>query len=69
MIKCASTTAVIELLQDLEKKHGVCSITSIGSVCSGNRTIEYVIHAKTKDGEDVSIEVPSEDESAVFSKH
>ena len=68
MIKCASTKSVIELLQNFEKEHGVGSITSVGSVCSGNRTVEYIFHVKDKDGNEVSIEVPSEAEKNVLSQ-
>ena len=69
MIKCASTKAVIELLQSFEEKHGVGSITSIGSVCSGSRTVEYIFHVKDKNGNEISIEVPSEEESIVLNKN
>ncbi len=68
MIKCASTKSVIELLQNFEKKHGVGSITSIGSVCSGNRTVEYIFHVKDKNGNDISIEVPSEKEKNILNQ-
>lgn len=37
MSKCASTRAIIEHLQAYEKLHGIGSVESIGSVCSGSR--------------------------------
>ena len=69
MIKTASTSTVIELLRNFEEKHGAGAITSIGTVCSGARTVEYIFHVKDKNGDDISIEIPSEDENAILNKN
>lgn len=59
MIKAASTTDIINLLQGFEAVYGPGVITSIGSVCSGSRYIEYIFHVKDETGEEHRIEVPS----------
>jgi hypothetical protein len=62
MIKAASTTSIIQLLQGYEEAYGPGVITSIGSIYSGSRTTEYVINVKDDTGEEHRIEVPSIDE-------
>lgn len=62
MIRVASTTSIIQLLQGYEAVYGPGVITSIGSVCSGSRTTEYVINVKDDAGEEHRISVPSIDE-------
>lgn len=62
MIRAASTTNIIYLLQGFEAVYGPGVITSIGSVCSGSRYIEYIFHVKDETGEEHRIEVPSIDE-------
>lgn len=67
MIKTASTREIIEYLEAYEKIHGVGSVTSIGSVCSGARNIEYIFNIKNKKyGEEVRIEIPSIDEDELW---
>ena len=48
MTKTASTRDIIEYLEAYEKIHGVGSVTSIGSVCSGRRDIEYIFYIVDK---------------------
>ena len=50
MIKTASTREIIEYLEAYEKIHGIGSVTSIGSVCSGRRDVEYIFYIKEKTG-------------------
>lgn len=62
MTKAASTTNIIQLLRGYEEAYGPGVVTSIGSVCTGNRYTEYVIHVKDSNGKEHRIEVPSIDE-------
>lgn len=66
MIKTASTTQIIKMLQQYEAMFGPGSVTSIGSFCSGDRTTEYVIHIRNKNGYPHSIYVPSIDEKTIW---
>ncbi len=66
MAKTASTKTVIELLQNFEANYGIGSLRSVGTVCAGNRTVEYILHITDKNGKEHSIEVPSEEESNVL---
>ena len=61
-MKMASTREIIEYLEAYEKIHGVGSVISIGSVCSGWRDIEYIFYIKDKNGNEVRIEIPSLEE-------
>lgn len=58
-MKTASTRQIIEYLQSYEKIHGIGSIESIGSICSGSRDIEYIFHIEDKNGDETSIEIPT----------
>lgn len=42
MLKVASTHELIEKLKEYEKENGVGAITSIATICNGNRKVEYV---------------------------
>lgn len=64
----ASTRQLIEFLEYYEKIHGVGSVRSIGSVCSGTRTVEYVLRIVDKEGNEVKVEIPSIEESSLWRK-
>lgn len=66
MIKTASTTQIIKLLQQYEEMFGPGSVTSIGSFCSGERDNEYVFHICNKHGQSYSVYVPSLDENTIW---
>ena len=66
MIKTASTTQIIKMLQLYELSNGPGSVTSIGSFCSGDRDTEYVIHLVNKHEHTCSIYVPSVDEKTIW---
>jgi hypothetical protein len=66
MIKTASTREIIEYLEAYEKIHGVGSVTSIGSVCSGWRDTEYIFHIKDKNGNENHVEIPSIEEGTLW---
>lgn len=66
MIKTASTREIIEYLEAYEKIHGIGSVTSIGSVCSGWRDIEYIFNIKDKNSNEVRVEIPSIDEKELW---
>lgn len=40
--KVASTHEIIEKLQEYEKENGIGAVIGISTVCSGNRTTEYI---------------------------
>ena len=62
----ASTRQLIEFLEAYEKIHGVGSVRSIGSVCSGTRTVEYILRIVDKEGNEVNVEIPSIEESSLW---
>lgn len=64
----ASTRQLIEFLEAYEKIHGVGSVRSIGSVCSGTRTVEYILRIVDKEGNEVNVEIPSIEESSLWRK-
>lgn len=66
MIKTASTREIIEYLEAYEKIHGVGSVTSIGSVCSGCRDTEYIFIIKDKNGNEERVEIPSIEEKTLW---
>ena len=66
MIKTASTREIILYLEDYERKHGIGSVTSIGSVCSGDRNVEYIFNIKDKNGNVESIDIPTLDERMLW---
>lgn len=68
MIKTASTREIIEYLEAYEKIHGIGSVTSIGSVCSGRRDVEYIFYIKDKYGKEVRVEIPSINENELWKK-
>ena len=61
-----STREIIEYLEAYEKIHGVGYVISIGSVCSGNRDVEYIFHIKDKHGKEVRVEIPSIEEKTLW---
>ena len=62
----ASTREIIEYLEAYEKIHGVGSVASIGSVCSGSRKVEYIFYIKDKYGNEVRVEIPSVEEKTLW---
>lgn len=66
MTKTASTSTLIRLLQEYEATHGVGPVISVGTMCCGNRTVEYILHVKDKEGNETLIEVPSEHEEIIW---
>lgn len=66
MIKTASTREIILHLEAYERMHGVGSVTSIGSVCSGDRTVEYIFNIKDKNGIKTKVEIPTLDERMLW---
>lgn len=62
----ASTREIIEYLEAYEKIHGVGSVASIGSVCSGRRKVEYIFYIKDKYGNEVRVEIPSIEEKTLW---
>ena len=58
-MKTASTRQIIEYLEAYEKIHGVGSVVSIGSICSGARDVEYIFYIKDKNKNEVCIEIPT----------
>lgn len=66
MIKTASTREIILHLEAYERAHGVGSVTSIGSVCSGDRNVEYIFNIKDKNGDVKSINIPTLDERMLW---
>lgn len=62
----ASTREIIEYLEAYEKIHGVGSVASIGSVCAGNRDVEYIFYIKDKYGREVRVEIPSIEEETLW---
>jgi hypothetical protein len=68
-MKTASTRQIIEYLEAYEKIHGVGSVASIGSVCSGWRDTEYIFYIKDKNGNEVRVEIPSLDENTLWEDH
>lgn len=58
-MKTASTKQIIEYLEAYEKIHGVGSVTSIGSICSGWRDIEYIFYIRDQNKNEVRVEIPS----------
>lgn len=61
MIKVASTSDIIRLLQEYEKSRGVGAVLGISTICQGDRETEYNIYLENKDGKDMVIEIPSVD--------
>lgn len=66
MIKTASTREIIEYLESYEKIHGIGSVASIGSICSGSRDVEYIFYIKDRYGKEVRVEIPSIEEEALW---
>ena len=66
MAKTASTRQIIEYLEEYEKIHGVGSVVSIGSMCAGFRTIEYIFYIKDQDQIEVRVEIPSLEEKTLW---
>lgn len=64
----ASTREIIEYLEAYEKIHGVGSVASIGSVCSGRREVEYIFYIKDKYNNEVRVEIPSIEEKTLWNK-
>ena len=66
MIKVASTSDVISLLQEYEKEHGTGAIHGISTICQGDRTVEYVFYISDQSCRDTKLEIPSVDISVIF---
>lgn len=66
MIKTASTREIIEYLEAYEKIHGVGSVESIGSICSGARDVEYIFYIKDEFNHEIRVEIPSIDREKLF---
>lgn len=49
--KVASTKELIEKLMEYEREHGVSAVTSIATVCAGNRQNEYYFEMQDAHGE------------------
>ena len=62
----AGTREIIEYLEAYEKIYGIGSVISIGSVCSGNRDVEYIFYIKDKYGKEVRVEIPSIEEKSLW---
>ena len=66
MIRVASTSDVIRLLQEYEAEHGTGAIQGISTVCQGDRTIEYVFYIGDQSCRETKLEIPSVDISVIF---
>ena len=66
MIKIASTSDVIRLLQEYEADHGAGAIHGISTICQGDRTVEYVFYISDQSCRDTKLEIPSVDISIIF---
>ena len=65
-MKTASTRQIIEYLETYEKIHGVRSVTSIGTICNGWRTVEYIFYIKDKNKNETRVEIPSLEEKSLW---
>ena len=76
-VASTSTSEIIKKLQEYEKEHGIGAVTSIATVCSGDRTVEYIFYiandshsnkilAKDKKYEETSIEISSINDNLLF---
>ena len=65
-MKTTSTRQIIEYLEAYEKIHGVGSVVSIGTVCSGARKVDYIFRIKDKDGNEVCVEIPNLEEKELW---
>lgn len=66
MMLTASTREIIEYLEAYEKMHGIGSVASIGTICAGDRDVEYIFYIKDKYGNEVSVEIPSIEEKTLW---
>lgn len=58
--KVGSVKEILEKLQGYEKEHGSGgAVISIGSICNGDRTTEYIFHLQDKKGNKTDIEIDS----------
>lgn len=69
MSKTASTRQIIEYLQAYEKIHGIGSIDSIGSVCSGSRDTEYIFYIEDKNDNETRVEIPTMDKGDIWNEN
>lgn len=69
MMITASTREIIEYLEAYEKIHGIGSVKSIGSVCAGNRDVEYIFYITDRCGKEVRVEIPSIEEETLWKKN
>lgn len=65
-MKTASTRQIIEYLEAYEKIHGVGSVTSIGTICNGWRTVEYIFYIKDQNKNETRVEIPSLEEKSLW---
>lgn len=69
MIKVASTSDVIRLLQEYEAEHGTGAIHGISTICQGDRTVEYVFYIGDQSCMDTKLEIPSVDIGVIFEEN
>lgn len=65
-MKTASTNQIIEKLKGYEKENGIGAVHSIGSVCSGDRNIEYIFRIEDKNGKESEVEIESVQKDTVW---
>lgn len=65
-MKTASTRELIEYLEAYEKIHGVGSVRSIGTVCSGARDVEYIFYITDKNKKETRVEIPTQYEEDLW---
>lgn len=58
--KVASVKEIIEKLQKYKSKHGPGgAVISIGSICNGDRSTEYIFHLQDRNGNETDVEIDS----------
>lgn len=58
--KVASVKEIIEKLKKYEHEHGSGGmVTSIGAICNGDRTTEYIFHLQDQNGNETDVEIDS----------
>lgn len=68
MSKTASTRDIIEFLQAYEKVNGIGAVESIGTVCGGDRDVEYIFRIDNSNGKETKIEIPTVTKENLWSK-
>ena len=67
MSKTACTREIIEYLEAYEKIHGIGAVESIGTVCSGNRDVEYIFDIEDRNGVQTHVEIPTLKKESLWS--